>query len=154
MFLTRTAARACEHTLMELKNAERAPAGGELGRDRGLGLTESAPREEPGAVVQAPRGGAPAAGRRATRGREIGGAVPNAIGCWRIASATGPRGVEDRWTRGWAPQLDRTPGAGLGHCQGPGEDSVGPGGATPVLGAANGGGSRAPLPLRHTTGGW
>ncbi|KAJ1091099.1 hypothetical protein NDU88_004226 [Pleurodeles waltl] len=128
-----------------------APRGGELGRDRGRRV---GPREKPSAVVRTPRGGAPAVGRRAAPGQEIGGAVPNAVGCWRVASATESGGAEDRWTRSWAPRLDWTPGAGPGRRRGTGEDSAGPGRAEPVTGAADKGGSQAPPPLRPTTGGW
>ncbi|KAJ1123129.1 hypothetical protein NDU88_001602 [Pleurodeles waltl] len=130
--------------------ARGGPRGGEVGRDRDPGLLELAPREKPGAVIRAPRGGEPAVRRRAAPGRGIRGAVPNAAGCWRVMSATGPGGAEDRWTRGWAPRLDRAPGTGSGlpehrkrHC-----------GARPVPGATDEGGSRAPLPLGPTAGGW
>ncbi|KAJ1210060.1 hypothetical protein NDU88_005428 [Pleurodeles waltl] len=105
-----------------------APRGGELSRGQGLGLKGSAPREEPGAVIRAPRGAASAVGRCAAPGRGTRGAVPNAVGCWRVASATGPGEAEDCWTRGWALRLGRTPGAGPGHRRGAGEDSAGPAG--------------------------
>ncbi|KAJ1161525.1 hypothetical protein NDU88_002010 [Pleurodeles waltl] len=42
---------------VEVAQLGAAPQGGELSRDRDLGLSESAPHEEPGAVIRAPRGG-------------------------------------------------------------------------------------------------
>ncbi|KAJ1187225.1 hypothetical protein NDU88_004004 [Pleurodeles waltl] len=86
----------------------RRPCGtGEPSSGRSLGLLE------PGAVFQTLRAGAQNEGPE-----ERSQALPAA------GESHGPRGAEDRWTRGWAPRLRRAPGAGSGRPRDGKEDSV------------------------------